>query len=157
MQAFKDYVIQEYKDELGDYAACEFKFNHGSFTKVLKKSSTPIKVDTIKVIMKFYDKDMNLLLNKYLVFENNEVGKCIESKLVNINKDELSNKFNAARQDICKVILQEYNNKRNDVNNRIEDLNNYIGVQGIIPDEFKGESIKPVEVEKVKPKKKYEM
>ena len=157
MQAFKDYVIQEYQDELGDFAACEFKFAHGSTTRTPRKSETPIKVDTIKIGIKFYDKDMTLLLTKNLVFENNEVGKCIENKLVNISKDELTNRFCAARQDICKLILQEYFNKRNEVNGRIDDLNKYIGVKGIIPDEFKGESIKPVDTEKPKGKKKYEM
>ena len=153
MQSFKDYVIQEFKSQANTYAAVEFKFSHGVGSKVDKKSELIMKVDYIKAAIKFYDKDMNLLISKILPFENNEVPKSIAKKLVNISPDELTNRFNEARQEICSVIMKEYSSKMEELSEKINDLKIYIGHSGdITPDKFKGESV--VTEDKVPTKKK---
>ena len=142
MQSFKDYVIQEFKSQAETYAAVEFKFSHAVGSKLDKKSELIMKVDYIKVGIKFYDKDMNLLISKMLTFENNEVPKSIAKKLVNISPDELANRFNEARNEICSVIMNEYNTKRDDLEEKIKELRIYTGSNGdVIPDKFKGESL----------------
>ena len=142
MQSFKDYVIQEFKSQAETYTAVEFKFSHGVGSKVDKKSELIMKVDYIKVAVKFYDKDMNLLISKMLTFENNVVPKSIGKKLVNISPDELNNKFNEARPEICSVIMKEYTSRHEELSEKIKELNIYTGHNGdVIPDKFKGQSL----------------
>ena len=46
-----------------------------------------------------------------------------------------------AKNEICDIILNEYLEKRKDLNEKINEITKYKGVKGIIPDAFKGESI----------------
>ena len=164
MKAFKDYVIEEYKGTAENYVAVEFRFSHTVSERVNKgkvegETMKVVKVDSIKVTIRFYDKDMQLLSSRMLTFENNEVPKSISKKLINISPDELANKFMSAKGEICNVILNEYKNKREECSNKMTCLLEYVNTSGnkndVTPQEFKGESIQVVETPKeAKPKNK---
>ena len=141
MNDFKSYLIGEYKDKVKGFVAAEFKFTHSSNVKVDKKSEVPLTNDVIKVSLTFYDKDMNKLLTSTVSFENNLLTKTMSKKLVNISPKELENKFSSAKNDICRTILSELVEKRNELNDKIDSVQKYLGFKGIIPSEFKGESI----------------
>ena len=153
MEGFKSYIIDEFKDKAKGYVATEFKFTHSTNIKIDKKSNIPIKSDIIKVNVKFVDKDMNQLHSAIVTFENNIITKANAKKLINISPKELENKFMVARKDICSIIMNEYCDKLGDLNSKIDGLKNYVGVDGVIPSAFKGESIQIVDAD-VKDKNK---
>ena len=168
MEGLKSYIIGEFKDKAKGYVATEFKFTHSTNIKIDKKkpkglspegrSNIPIKSDIIKVNIKFVDKDMNVLHSAIVTFENNIITKANAKKLINISPKELENKFMVARKDICSIIMNEYCDKLGDLNSKIDGLKNYVGVDGVISREFKGESIQIVDdVEKPKLKVQYDM
>ena len=145
MDVFKQYLIDEYKDSVKGYAAVEFKFTHSSNIKIDKKSSVPLKIDVIKVHIKFVDKNLHVMKTSIITFENNALTKCNAKKLINIAPKELENKFNVAKREICNVLMNELVRKSNEINEKINDLQKYIGVEGIIPSEFKGEVVTVVD------------
>ena len=162
MKAFKDYIIEEYKGTAENYVAVEFRFSHTVSEKVNKakvegETMKVVKVDSIKVTIRFYDKDMQLLSSRMLTFENNEVPKSISKKLINISPDELTNKFMSAKEEICNVILNEYKARREECSNKMTCLLEYLNTVGnkndVTPGEFKGESIQVVETSNVKESK----
>ena len=159
MQALKDYIISEYKEKVQNFVGTEFKFSHSVNFKQDKASDNKLKIDLIKIAVKFYDKDMNMLLAKLLTFENNELMNNCSKKLINIIPAELTNKFNAAKTEISKVIFEEYANKRKEINERIKDIGEYVGGRmEVIPDQFKGEKVTLVEENQpVKKKKNFDM
>ena len=159
MESFINYLITEYKQNAKGYVAIDTKFTHTSNIKIDKASNVPLKNDIIKINLTFYDKSMNKLYSTGITFENNVLNKSQAKKLVNIAPKELENKFATAKNEICNVILRELLDKRNDLNEKIDDITKYKGVHGVIPTEFKGESItitEGVEIP-VKPKQKYDM
>lgn len=141
MESFKEYVISEFKPSAPGYVAAEFKFTYSNKVKVDKKSMVTIVVNTIRVGVKLFDKDMNVLISKGISFENNVLTKMSKKALVNIAPAELENKFNAALGEISNVIMNEYQEKLDDVQTHIDCLNHYLGREGITPSEFKGERI----------------
>ena len=108
MNSFKDYLVQEYREKAKGFVAVEMKFSHSFNIKSETKSGVVRKNDSIKVAMKFVDKDLNVLYNTSIVFENNMIPKRLHKSFVNISPKELENKFNVAKDDICKEILKEY-------------------------------------------------
>ena len=167
MQSFINYLITEYRDKATNYAAIDTKFTHSSTIKIDKFSpsdcaiarNVTLKNNIIKVGITFYDKSMNKLYSANISFENNILPKTQAKKLVNIAPKELENKFATAKNEICNVILRELLDKRNELNEKIDDITKYKGVHGVIPTEFKGESItisEGVEIP-IKPKQKYDM
>ena len=167
MKAFKDYVIEEFNGTAEGYVATEFRFSHSVSNRVMKREKkddpvTVMQIDSVKVNVKFYDKDMKLLCSKLLTSENNELPKSISKKLVNISPDELVNKFMAAKGEICNSIMNEYKNKRQEYGDKLSNLNAYINSSGnkndVTPQEFKGESITIVDESEPKKKgKKFDM
>ena len=153
MEGFKSYIIDEFKDKAKGYVATKFKFTHSVTVKIDKQSNIPLKNNIIKVNIKFVDKDMNVLHSAIVTFENNIITKANAKKLINISPKELENKFMVARKDIVSIIMNEYCDKLADINSEIDSLKNYIGVDGIISHEFKGESIQIVDAD-VKDKNK---
>ena len=129
--------------------AVEFKFAHSvnlKADKATKKGATssmarPLRVDIIKVNMKFVDKNLDVLHTASIQFENNVLPKSKAKQLVNIAPKELEVKFGFAKKEICKAIYDELNEKRSELNLRLNNLENYIGSSGIIPNEFKGELV----------------
>ena len=158
MEAFKSYLIEEFKDKAKGYVAVEFKFNHSVNVKLDKPSSKLLNIDIIKVNIKFVDKEMHQLHSAIVTFENNSLTKANAKKLINISPKELENKFMLARKDICKLVLNDLIDKSNELNTKIDLLKSYVGVDGIIPDQFKGEVIHVVDdVEKPKLKVQFDM
>ena len=160
MDAFKDYLIAEYRDRAKEYVATEFKFTHANTIKLDKPSKRHIKVDVIKVSVKLFDKDLHLLHTGTITFENNIIPKSKADSLINISPKELENRFAAAKRDICKVIMDELSQKKSDILLKIDNLNSFIGSSGIISTEFKGEVINVLEEKdepKTKPKQSFEM
>ena len=145
---FEQYVISEFK--VDNQAAVEIKYTHNVSAK-----NTTINY-TITMTLKFYDKNVKLLKTCALKFVNNVLAPSYAKKLININPGELNNKFMSAKEDIIKVIHAEYEEKMNEIVEKMNQLKQYGVKQFGIEDKFRGELIKPIEQE-VKNKKKYDM
>lgn len=142
MNEFKDYIINEYKHKINNYAAVNFKFTHTTNTRADKKSGKVLVNNIIKVIVKFIDNDCNTLLSDTLTFENNILNKSSAKKLHHISPKELNNKFGFAKNDILNNIVSMYQNKSKVMLDKIDTINVYRGGSNdIIPSEFKGENI----------------
>ena len=148
MDNFEQYVISEFK--VDNQAAVEIKYTHNVSAK-----NTTINY-TITMTLKFYDKNVKLLKTCALKFVNNVLAPSYAKKLININPGELNNKFMSAKEDIIKVIHAEYEEKMNEIVEKMNQLKQYGVKQFGIEDKFRGELIKPIEQE-VKNKKKYDM
>ena len=162
MEALKAYLIDEYKAKAREYVGVEFKFTHSVHIRMDKQSKIPLKVDTIRVSLRFVDKDLNTLHSSNVVFENNEIPKSKEKQFMNISPKELNNRFCFAKSDIIRTIMSEYINKRDELNEKIDSLKTYGGHDNdVIDSRFKGKVINVVDNEKPmeKPSKKvkYEM
>lgn len=143
MLSFKEYLTQEYREKAKGFAAVEIKFNHTYNIKTDSKSSRPRRNDLIKVSLKFVDKDLNALYSASIVFENNMIPKRLHKSFVNISPKELENRFAVAKNEIRDIIANEYLSKINEFNNKLTNLNKYLGTSRsvVIPQEFNGESI----------------
>lgn len=157
MDAFKNYIIDEYRNKAKGFVATEFKFSHSVNLKIDKKSNVPLKNNIIKVKVTFIDKDMNTLLTTNITFENNILNKTCAKKLVNIAPKELENRFNAAKKQIVSLIMNEYCDHLNEIETKINDLKTYYGGEGIIPTEFKGEQVTVAGENEEKSKNKFDM
>lgn len=167
LQDFKDYIIEEYSNDI-EYAACQFKFFHNNKVKEVKLTKKMIKegitdkpddiaIDTIRVSIKFVDSELNGLLTKSISFENNELSTTCKNKLVNISSNELENKFVAALPEIIQLISEEYNEIINEHNEKLASLMSYaksanVDNKRLIPGKFINKSIP----EKTKTKNKQE-
>ena len=146
MQALKGYLIEEFQDRVNGYVACEFKFSHSVKIKLDKSSGVSLKIDVVKVGLRFVDRELNTLLNCSMVFENNVIPKNKEKSLVNISPKELNNKFAFAKREIVESIMSEYIEKRDEINTKIDELKSYAGnVSDIIKPCLKGETVKLTE------------
>ena len=145
MENFKNYLISEYKEKAKGFVAVDTKFSHSNCLKIDKKTKKTLKKDIIKVSIKFFNKDLKLLYTANLQFENNILPKSKAETLINISPKELENKFAFAKKEICEEIYKELKEKQDEIQLKIENLAQYIGKEGIIPSEFKGETIKVVE------------
>ena len=146
MQALKEYLIDEFRDKARGYVAVEFKFSHSTKIKPDKPSSVNLKIDAVKICLRFVDRDLNTLHNCSVVFENNVIPKSKEKSFVNISPKELNNKFAFAKSEIVKLIMQEYVEKRDEINTKIEELKTYLGnASDIITPKMKGKTVKIVE------------
>ena len=153
MESLKSYLIDEFKDRAKGYVAVEFKFTHSVTMRNDKLTKTPLKVDIVKVSLRFVDRDMNTLNSSNIVFENNAIQKSKEKQFVNISPKELNNKFCFAKHEIIRLIMNEYTNKRDELNVKIESLKSYAGNEkDIIDSTFKGEVVNVVENDKPKDK-----
>lgn len=142
MESFKDYITSEYIDKIRDYKAMEMSYAFNENTKIDKKSNKPLKIFTITIFIKYYDKDMNLLFQTSLKFVNNMLNKVCANKLINISPKELENKFMFARKTICSKINEDYNNKMNEISEKINSLKCYYGNSNVLINrEFQGEKI----------------
>ena len=154
MDQLKAYLIDEFKDRANGFVGVEFKFSHSETMRSDKATKIPLKVDVVKVGMRFVDKDLNTLHTSNIVFENNAIQKSKEKQFVNISPKELNNKFCFAKSEIIRTIMNEYIIKRNELNEKIDSLKAYGGNDNeVIDSKFKGEVVKVVEKE-VKPSKK---
>ena len=151
MQSFKDYLIDEFRDKAKNYVAVEFKFAHYIKLKSDKSSGVNLKIDVVKIAMRFVDKDMNTLYNCSVVFENNVIPKNKEKNFVNISAKDLNNKFAFAKAEIIKIIMQEYIEKRDELNTKINSIKTYSGnTSDIITPRMKGEVVNVVDAPRKK-------
>ena len=147
MEAFKQYLIDEFKERAKGYVAVEFRFVHNVNIKKDKESNTPLKIDIIKVAIRFVDKDMNTLFTTSISFENNAIPKNKHKQFVNIAPKELNNKFNFAKNEIIRNIMTEYVLKRDELTDKINNLQSYAGHDNdIIKSQFKGEVVNVVDI-----------
>ena len=143
MQALKEYLINEFRDKARGYVAVEFKFMHYTKIKPDKPSGVNLKIDAVKVCLRFVDRDLNTLHNCSVVFENNVIPKSKEKSFVNISPKELNNKFAFAKSEIVKLIMQEYVEKRDEINVKINELSLFAGnASDVITPKMKGEVVK---------------
>ena len=150
MQALKEYLIYEYRDKARGYVAVEFKFAHSTKIKPDKSSGVSLKIDVVKVCLRFVDRDLNTLHNCSVVFENNVIAKNKEKSFVNISPKELNNKFAFAKSEIVKLIMQEYVEKRDEINVKINELSMFAGnATDVITPKMKGEVVKVVDEDAV--------
>ncbi len=160
MNAFKDYLITEYKDKAQGFVATEFKFTHSTNIKLDKTTNKHLKIDIIKVTLKLFDKDLNQLHTASISFENNVIPKNKAKQLINISPKELENKFGFAKHEICNEIYKELKEKLDEIQLKLDNLSQYSGIKSIISNEFKGEIINVLDTqEEQKPKntQKFEM
>ena len=148
MESFKQYLIDEYKERAKGFVAVEFKFGHGVNVKKDKETNTLLKIDIIKVSIRFVDKDMLTLFTTSISFENNTVPKSKHKQFVNISPKELNNKFGFAKNEIIRTIMTEYVLKRDELNDKINNLQTYLGNDNdVIKPEFKSEVVNVVDVD----------
>ena len=146
MQALKEYLIDEFRDKAKSYVACEFKFAHYTKIKPDKASGVSLKIDVVKINMRFVDREMNTLHNCSVVFENNVIPKNKEKSFINIAPKELNNKFACAKSEIIKTIMDEYVEKRDEINVKINELSLFAGnTADIITPRMKGETVNVVD------------
>ena len=150
---FEQYVISEFK--VDNQAAVEIKYTHNVSVKVTKNAA--IDNYTITMTLKFYDKNVKLLKTCTLKFVNNLLAQSYAKKLIVINPGELNNKFMAAKEEIIKVIHAEYQEKMNEIVEKMNQLSQYGVKQFGIEDQFRGELNKLIQQNEVKNKKKYDM
>ena len=146
MQGLEEYLIDEYKDRARGYVAVDFKYTHSTRIKLDKASGVSLKIDIVKVAMKFVDRGMNVLYHGSVVFENNAIPKGKEKGFVNISAKELNNKFAFAKGEVVRSIMREYIDKRNELEAKIEELEMYLGHDNdIIKPCMKGQVVKVVD------------
>ena len=131
---FEQYVISDCK--VDNQAAVEIKYTHNIS---IKKA---VINHMITMNLKFYDKNVKLLKTCTLKFLNNVIAPSYAKKLININPGELNNKFMAAKNDIINIIKAEYEEKRNELDEKINQLNEFGKGQFGIEDQFRGELVK---------------
>ena len=149
MEALKSYLVDEFKNRAKGYVAVEFKFSHNVNVRIDKKSKIPLKIDVIKVSLRFVDKTMNTLLSSNIVFENNAIPKSKEKQFINISPKELNNKFCFAKHEIIRTIMNEYISKRDELIAKIDSLKSYSGNDNdIIDSKFKGQIVDIVDSDK---------
>lgn len=151
MEALKSYIIDEFKGKAKGYVAVEFKFTHHVNMRMDKSTKTLLKIDVVKVSLRFVDKDLNTLYTTNVLFENNAIQKSKEKQFINISPKELNNKFCFAKHEIIRAIMNEYAHKRQELNEKIDSLKSYAGNDNdVIDSRFKGEVVNIAATEKKK-------
>ena len=150
MNQFKEYLLTEY--QVKNAKAIKFSFSHN---QTIKKN---LINDIIIVRIKFFDENANTILSPSIAFENNVIPKAKENPLINISPKELNNRFAAAKQEITQTIKQEYMAKIEELNEKLNKLQQYCPANSntIIPQKFEGESISLTN-EKIVGKKVFDM
>ena len=138
MDQFEQYLLSEY--QLSSNVVCNsFKYTHSAKNKVDKSSNRPITNHIINVKIESYDDKHNLISTHSEKFIDGKIQRTKQNKLINISPDELNNKFGFAKSNIINVIKSDYQNKLNDIQDKIKELDSYCRADGIIPTEFVNE------------------
>lgn len=156
MQDFIDYLLKEY--QLPDSVVCNrVVYSHSTKNKIDKKSNVPITNNVITVKIESFDKMHHKLASITEHFVDGQISRTKTKPLINIAPAELNNKFAKAKAEICGIIKRNYNEKLNDLNDSMHELNDYCGNEmSIIPDEFVNEPQITKNVEPEKQKVKFE-
>ena len=133
---FESYVKTNWS--VPDSTSCGIKYTHTSRVSVDKKSNVTVINHTINMTLSWFDKDNNLLQTEKLAFTNDDMNKTYDKKMLTINRQELVNKFRAAKTQIVRKIIDEKNEKLLKINDEINSLQSYIGREDdIIPQQMK--------------------
>lgn len=124
MQAFKEYLIQEYA--VSDHAAVELLFTHSCSVKTPHNASKCAKNHKITCTIAFYDGEKNRINKATINFVNNKLSQAASKKFINIVPGELENRFAAARCEITSVIGEGYREKIAHMSGKLSDLNAYV-------------------------------
>ena len=156
MEAFIDYLLKEY--QLPSEVVCNnVNFSYSSQSKIDKKSNVPITNHIITVKIDSYDKHHQKLNSNSERFVNGKINRPKTKKLINVSPDELNNKFGVAKASICAQIQKQNSDKVKELNDAINELNEYCGSDiGVIPDEFVNEAKITKEPKPEKQKTKFE-
>ena len=146
MNGFKEYLIQEYINDVKGYKAVEFKFSYSLKSKPVKSVNRTIDrtfdINVIHIRIRFVDESLKTLLIDNITFENNTLTKSTINKLKNISGKELVNKFNIAKPEIVRSIIDEHQQKIKELNKQISNLQTYQrGFNNIIPNQFQCECV----------------
>ena len=141
MNAFVDYLVSNW--EVNGCVGIEKRFGHIKKIKTEKKTGDEMVEHIVTVGLKWYDKDNRLLMSDGVKFVNNILNENDKKKkLIKISGDELENRFMVAKNDILDVIREEYQEKINDINGKMKDLNGYFDKDGVaMSREFRGEHV----------------
>ena len=153
MNAFEAYLLKEY--QLSQNAVCnKFTYSHSTKQKIDKDSKRPVINNIINVKIESYDDKHNLLGSHTEKFIDGQIQRTKQNKLINISPAELNNKFGFAKSQIVQVIVADYNNKLKDIQEKINEINEYVHTSHVIPNEFINEPIVGDETNE-KPKNKH--
>ena len=142
MNGFKEYLIQEYINDVKGYKAVEFKFSYSLKSKPVKGVNRTFDINVIHIRIRFVDESLKTLLIDNITFENNTLTKSTINKLKNISGKELVIKFNIAKTEIVRSIIDEHQRKITELNNQISNLQTYQGgFNNIIPNQFQCECV----------------
>jgi len=139
LESFEAYLLREYND---NNAVCvKFKYSHSIKTTVDKVSKTPLIHNIITVKIDSYDAHHKLIASHSEKFVDGEIKRTKANPLVNIAPAELNNKFAAAKAEIATLIMNEYDVKLDEVTTKINQLNAYVHVDHVIPNQFVNEPV----------------
>ena len=145
---FENYIMSEY--ELKN--PIKIKYTHNINVKSTKGKI--LENHIVTMILNYYN-DMDSC-KTYIRFINNSIDPRYKTK--KINPGELNNKFMAAKNDIINIIKAEYEEKRNELDEKINQRNEFGKGQFGIEDQFRGELVKVRESsQSPKNKKSYDM
>ena len=144
---FENYIMSEY--ELKN--PIKIKYTHNINVKSTKGKI--LENHIVTMILNYYN-DMDSC-KTYIRFINNSIDPRYKDKF---NLGELNNKFMAAKNDIINIIKAEYEEKRNELDEKINQLNEFGKSQFGIENQFRGEKVEiKTDGNEVKNKKKYDM
>lgn len=153
MDQFEQYLLSEYN--LPSTVVCnKLIYSYTTKNKVDKKTNRPLINNIINIKIDSYDDKHNLICHHSETIIDGNIYRTKQNKLINISPDELNNKFSFAKSSIINVIKSDYQNKLNDIQDKIKELDSYCHADGIIPTEFVNEPKISTESQ-TKPKNKH--
>jgi len=139
LESFEAYLLHEYNDH---NAVCvKFKYSHSIKQKVDKRSNVPIINNIINVKIDSYDSHHKLIASHSEKFVDGSIQRTKANPLVNIAPAELNNRFSSAKAEIATLIMNEYDVKLDEVTAKINQLNAYVHVDHVIPNQFVNEPV----------------
>lgn len=141
LSQLKSYLIEELTPANERYTSAQFKYFHHykryqpKLTKKMMKEGIdhvdPINKDIIRIAIKLVDEEMNGLLTRSFVFEDNQLTNACKNKLEVIDSDELEDLFYNSLPEILQAIRDEYISTINEVNDKLTNLLSYASIEDI--------------------------
>ena len=136
MEAFESYVKSNWN--VPNATSCGITYTHSTRTTT-NKQHVSTKNHTVTLTINWRDKDNNQLKTEKLAFLNDDMTKTYDKKLYTINRNELVNKFRAAKPQIIYKLISDKQTKLMSLQQDIAELHEYIGrSDDIIPQSMKG-------------------
>ena len=136
MHEFEAYVKSNWN--VPNATSCGITYTHTTRITT-SKSKVSVKNHSVNLTIAWRDKDNIQLQTEKLSFLNDDMTKTYDKKLHTINRNELVNKFRAAKPEIINKIINEKHEKLLDLQREIGELNAYVGrSDDVIPPSMKG-------------------